>query len=376
MVKKRIKQFANYVDEKEKEHGPYRLLILSNNDIHDPNRTGPLIAEKAKEMNLEVFAADYQGAWTEVDENGQRWLHSFPVGSDGTVPLPTGKEPIEYAKPFKMDPTDTLIMNRGIHIPGVTGNQSWYDMSKIFEHEGYTMINSTECHLNCSSKWMNQILFERHKINTPKTVIISHKEGAREAFERLDSDFPLILKTSNGSRGVGVIWVESKKSLEATVQLLYRENEYIDVLLQEYIETKYDVRAIVVAGDVVGSMKRPVPPGDFRSNVAQGSEPVSHELTQLEIDECIKAAKSVDGLVTGVDFIPANDRERDKPFFIEVNSTPGLIGIEEVLQKKFSITTEILKKFFNRTRWKDHPAKPDRSMIGPRSYKVKNTQGV
>ena len=70
-MKKRIKQFANYVDEKEREHGPYRLLILSNNDIHDPNITGLLIVEMAKKMNLEVFAADYQGAWTEIDDKGQ-----------------------------------------------------------------------------------------------------------------------------------------------------------------------------------------------------------------------------------------------------------------------------------------------------------------
>ena len=54
-------------------------------------------------------------------------------------------------------------------------------------------------------------------------------------------------------------------------------------------------------------MKRPVPEGEFRSNVAQGSEPVAHELTPLEREECIKAAKSVDGLVTGVDFIPSPD---------------------------------------------------------------------
>ena len=69
-----------------------------------------------------------------------------------------------------------------------------------------------------------------------------------------------------------------------------------------------------------------------------------------------------------------------------MNSTPGLIGIEEVLLKtpthkygvktKFSITKEVLKKFFNRTRWKDHPEAPDRSMLGPKKYPVKNTQGV
>ena len=382
-MKKRIKQFAKFVDEGKNE--PYRLLILSANDIHDPNRTGPLLREKAKEMDLEVYLADFQGAFTEI-KDGVRYFNSFPVGDDGAIPTPTGKEPVEYDKPFRMDPKDTLIMNRGIHIPGVTGAQSWYDMTKIFEYEGYTVVNSTKCHLNCSSKWMNQILFERHGINTPKTVIIAHKEGAREAFERLDTDFPIILKTSNGSRGVGVIFVESKKALEATVQLLYRENQYIDVLLQEYIPTKYDVRAIVVANEIVGCMKRPVPEGEFRSNVAQGSEPVAHELTPLEREECIKAAKSVDGLVTGVDFIPSPDREEEKPYFIEVNSTPGLIGIEEVLLKtpthkygvktKFSITKEVLKKFFNRARWKDHPEAPDRSMLGPKKYPVKNTQGV
>ena len=369
----RIKQFAKFVEDDKT--APYRLLILSANDMHDPNRTGPLLREKAKEMNLEVYLADFQGAYTEVID-GVRYFNSFPVADDGAIPVMTGKESVEYDKPFKMDPKDTLIINRGIHIPGVTGAQSWYDMTKIFEHEGYTVVNTTQCHLNCSSKWMNQILFERHGINTPKTVIIPHKEGAKEAFERLDTDFPIILKTSNGSRGVGVIFVESKKALEATVQLLYRENQYIDVLLQEYIPTKYDVRAIVVASDVVGVMKRPVPEGEFRSNVAQGSEPVPHELTQLEIDECIKAAKSVEGLVTGVDFIPAIDREKEKPYFIEVNSTPGLIGIEEVLQKKFSVTKEVLKKFFNRTRWKDHPEAPDRRIIGPKKFPVKNTQGV
>ena len=373
-MKKRIKQFADYVNEDDKVD-PYHLVIFSHNDPHDPNKTGPLLQESAKKMNLKVDSVDFLGAYLS-GEPGERFINTFPVDASGAVPKPDAKGYNEYADPIKLDKDNSLIFMRGIHIPGVTGNQAWLDMAKTLEYEGYTLVNSTECHLNCSSKWYNQILFERHGIKTPETVIIPHKEGAREAFKKMKADFPVILKTSNGSRGVGVVWIESLKSLEAIVQLLYRENEYIDIILQEYIPIDYDVRAIVVAGDVVGSMKRPVPKGDFRSNVAQGSEPVDHELTDLEIEACIKAAKSVGGTLTGVDFMPSTDREKIEPYFIEVNSTPGLVGIEDALKKRTSVTQDILKRFFNRTRWTDHSDFPDKTMLGKTKFKVKNDQGV
>jgi RimK family alpha-L-glutamate ligase len=372
-MKKPIKQFAAYTNEADKVD-PYHLVLFSHNDPHDPNKTGPLLQENARKMNLKVDSVDFQGAFLD-GEPGKRNINTFPVDKDGAVPKPDAKGANEYAKPIPLDPDNSLIMMRGIHIPGVTGNQAWLDMAKTLEYEGYTLINSTECHLNCSSKWYNQILFERAGIRTPETVLIAHKEGAREAFEKLEADFPIILKTSNGSRGVGVVWIESLKSLEAITQLLYRENEYIDLILQEYIPIEYDVRVIVVEGDVVGAMKRPVPKGDFRSNVAQGSEPITHELTDREIEESIRAAKSVGGSVTGVDFMPAEDREGESPYFIEVNSTPGLVGIEEAEKKRTSVTQDILKKYFNRTRWTNHSDFPDKTYLGKTKYNVKNDQG-
>ena len=165
------------------------------------------------------------------------------------------------------------------------------------------------------------------------------------------------------------MFVESEKALHGIVQLLYREDKYIDILLQEQIKTDYDVRVIVVAGEIMGAIKRPIIKGDFRSNVSQGSEPEVHELTDLEMIESIKAAEAVDGDIVGVDFIPAKNREKGRPYFIEVNSTPGLIGIEsafadstipsKIYQKtlkkekgKFSITKEILRKYMNRENWK------------------------
>ena len=167
----------------------------------------------------------------------------------------------------------------------------------------------------------------------------------------MNSKFPIILKTGTGSRGVGVILVESAASLQSIVQLLYRENEFIDIILQEQIKTDYDVRVIICGDEVVGVMKRPIIKGDFRSNVSQGSEPVPHKLTELEKEESLSAARAVGGIVVGVDFIPAKNREKDRPYFIEVNSTPGLIGIEEALKSDGSIVEKILTKLHDRSLW-------------------------
>jgi ribosomal protein S6--L-glutamate ligase len=160
----------------------------------------------------------------------------------------------------------------------------------------------------------------------------------------------MILKTAIGSQGVGVMFVESERALVGIVQLLYREDQYVDILLQEYLPNTYDVRAIVCKGTVMGAMKRPVVKGDFRSNVSQGSQPSIIKLTDMEKAECLKAAESVDGSLVGVDFIPAANRQTDRPFFIEVNATPGLTGVEGAVKKNNgnnSIIDDILNNMKN-----------------------------
>ena len=120
-------------------------------------------------------------------------------------------------------------------------------------------------------------------------------------------------------------------------------------MLQEYIPTKYDVRAIVRNKEIIATMQRPVVPGDFRSNVSQGSKPTTIKLTKLEEENCIQAADMVDGLWVGVDFIPAKNREKDQPFIIEINGSPGSAGIEEV--SKLNMVGDILEYYKDRTKW-------------------------
>ena len=109
-------------------------------------------------------------------------------------------------------------------------------------------------------------------------------------------------------------------------------------------------------GEILGTMKRLVIPGDFRSNYSQGAEALSHKLTKLEEEECIKAAKAVDGIWVGVDFIPSADRENEQPFMLEANSNPGTSGIEDTLNR--NIVLEVLESFKDRSKWlKPEPLK-------------------
>ena len=137
------------------------------------------------------------------------------------------------------------------------------------------------------------------------------------------------MKTLRGSKGVGVLFIDSEKGLDSIVQLIHKQDEDADLLIQEYIKTDYDVRAHVLGGKVLAAMARPVIEGDFRSNVSQGSKPKNIKLTELEIEETLKAAKAVGGYWTAVDFIPSKNRDKEPPYFLEVNSSPGTEGIED-----------------------------------------------
>ena len=342
----RMEKFSSFLNEQKDV--PYELLIVSHDGIDDVNETGPLIHKTAKKLGIKSYLAETMGSYMEETKDG-RMYYSFPVDDKGQAELPNTKNPVDYQKGFEINPKTTLVMMRGLN-PRASC-ESWRVQAKTLEHEGYKLVNSVRCNDICNDKWHNHIIFMRENIQAPKTFLVRHSEGSLDAAKKLNNKYPMILKTAVGSIGVGVMYVESPKALEGIVQLLYRENKYIDILLQEYIKTDYDVRVIVVAGQVMGAMKRPIVSGDFRSNVSQGSVPEMHELTDLEISESLRAAKAVDGLWVGVDFIPAKNRETDKPFFIEVNSNPGLTGIEETFSKKFSMTEKILKMFYNRDNW-------------------------
>ena len=350
-----MEKFKEFITEEKDE--PYKIVILGHQlagvrDTKDDPDTSDtdLLIDSGKKMGLEIFQADFIGAYSKK-VSGKRLLYSFPFDDEGYVQRPDPKEgKIEYQKPFECDPEDTLIFPRGLGTLGFTSSRAWYDMIKQFEFDGFTVIPSLECYDICTSKYLSYLMFTNNGVASPKTTRIAHSEDSERAFKELNTKFPIILKSSTGTQtGVGVVVIESMRSLHAAVQMILLYNKYLPIIIQEYIETDYDIRVVVCNGEIIGAMKRKVIMGDVRSNVSLGADAEVMELTELEKSESIRISELVKGQLVGVDLIPSKDREKIKPYCIEVNANLGFGGLEKSL--KGSPTTTILKSFMNRDNW-------------------------
>ena len=331
-------KFREFISEEKTK--PYRFVLIWFDDPEDPDepeKTANKIIDEGKKLGCTGFKVDINGAYSDISEDGTRFIYD----KDG--------------KSFRVD-EDTLVFVRA----PVTRRKSWSNLLTQFERENICCVNNRHCMESTSDKYRTSLILAEQQLNQPKNTLIHHQDKALDAFDRLGAKFPVILKTLTGSLGVGVVKIESEESLNATTQLMHKLDNDMGVLLQEMIPATYDVRVQVVAGKVHGAIKRPIVKKDFRSNVSLGSVPVPHTLTKLEEEQCIQAAKAVDGLWVGVDFIPAKNREADPPFFIEINSTPGTKGYTKATG--MNICKDVMKIFMDKAYWLKQ--KPFESIYG------------
>lgn len=167
-------------------------------------------------------------------------------------------------------------------------------------------------------------VLSRHGVDMPRTVFASNKANAKDVI-KLSGGTPLVLKILEGTQGVGVVLAETQKAAQSVLDAFYGME--VNLLVQEFIKEAggADIRALVVNGEVVGAMKRQGADGDFRSNLHQGGSATSYTLNRKEKSTALGAAKAMGLGVCGVDMIPS-DRG---PLVMEVNSSPGLEGIEK-----------------------------------------------
>lgn len=162
-------------------------------------------------------------------------------------------------------------------------------------------------------------------VGLPKTVFANHpKNGSVTQLIELVGGPPVIIKLLEGTQGIGVVLAETTKAAKSTIEAFYGLKKH--VLVQEFVaEAKgTDIRALVVGGHVVGAMKRQGTDGDFRSNLHRGGNAQAVHLTPDEEQTAIRAARALGLKVAGVDMLPSNRG----PLVLEVNSSPGLEGIE------------------------------------------------
>lgn len=302
-----VSKFKDYLTEAKGDKNFLRLLIITDEPEEAKTfHTADRLREECDKLGFKHYLFKLTGGYTTYD-NGIRKFHNK-----------------DDKKGFEID-KDTVAVIRG----SITRRDSWMDFVSILERAMVTVVNGRTTINVCADKYRTSLRLADYGLTQPKSILINDPEEANKAVEFANIKFPLIMKTLRGSKGVGVLFVDTEKGLDSIIQLIHKQDEDTDLLVQEYIKTDYDVRVHILGGKFLGAMKRPVIEGDFRSNVSQGSKPVKIDLTELEIEECLKAAKAVGGLWTAVDFIPSKNRTKEPPFMLEVNSSPGTEGIED-----------------------------------------------
>lgn len=214
-------------------------------------------------------------------------------------------------------------------IPRIASNMTRYGTAIVrqLEMQGVYTVSGSLAIARSRDKLRSMQLMAKAGIGIPKTVVSRNSADIDDLLEKLGG-MPVIIKLARGTHGNGVVLAETKKAAKSVLQAFYLTNEDgTNVLLQEFVEESAgtDIRAFVVGGRVVASMKRQSLDDDFRSNLHKGGEGTKIKLTDEEKKMAVKAAKAMGLNIAGVDMMRSNRG----PLILEVNASPGF-GIEKV----------------------------------------------
>jgi ribosomal protein S6--L-glutamate ligase len=210
-------------------------------------------------------------------------------------------------------------------IPRIGASITLYGLAVLrqFEMLGVFAANESEAIARSRDKLRALQLLSRHDIGIPPTAFAQRREDVRSAIRKVGGA-PVVLKLLEGTQGKGVILAESAKSAESVLDAMNSLKQ--NILIQAYIEEAAgaDYRAIVVGGKVIAAMERRAEAGEFRSNLHRGGTATAVVLTQHQVETAVHAAQVLGLNIAGVDLLSS----KDGPMVLEVNSSPGLEGIE------------------------------------------------
>lgn len=214
-------------------------------------------------------------------------------------------------------------------IPRIASYMTRYGSAIVrqLEMQGVYTVSSSIAITRSRDKLRSLQLLAKAGVGIPKTIVSRNSTDIDNLIEKVGGT-PVIIKLARGTHGNGVVLAETKKAAKSVLQAFYLTNEDgTNVLLQEFVKESAgtDIRAFVVGGRVVASMKRQSLDDDFRSNLHKGGEGTVVKLTDEENKMAIKAAKAMGLNIAGVDLM----RSERGPLILEVNASPGF-GIEKV----------------------------------------------
>ena len=194
-----------------------------------------------------------------------------------------------------------------------------------FELQGIAVTTPSQALLDARDKLVALQLLAKNNLPIPKTALLSPLEIDETLIKR-EFEFPAIVKLLDSTHGLGVILSETAQNGVAISEAFQRLHHKF--IIQKFIKESagQDIRAFVVDGQVVASMLRSAPEGEYRSNMHRGATAEVVELTEEEKETVLNATKAVGLTISGVDIMRSNNG----PLILEVNASPGLEGIEGV----------------------------------------------
>lgn len=212
-------------------------------------------------------------------------------------------------------------------IPRIGASVTAYGAAVVKQFELMNIFTSTrsDALLQSRDKLRSLQKLAVSDVGVPKTVIVNNLEDLPQLLKIIGQP-PFVIKLLEGTHGAGVILAESTNAAISIVEAFHRTNQ--KVLIQEFIEEAggADIRAIVVGGKIIATMKRQAAKGEFRSNLHRGATAIPIKLTEEEEKTVKKSARLMGLDVAGVDLL----QSKRGPLIMEVNASPGLEGIEAV----------------------------------------------
>lgn len=233
------------------------------------------------------------------------------------------KNPQIFYKGIPIEDVDAVIPRIGASVTFYgTAVVRQFEMMKVFTAvESQALVRSRD-------KLRSLQILARAGLGLPKTAFTNYSKDVSSVIKNVGGA-PLVIKLLEGTQGVGVVLVENNNAAESVLEAF--NGIQARVIVQEFIKEAggADIRAFVVDGVVVGAMKRQGKEGEFRSNLHRGGSASIIELTDEEENAALKAAKVLGLGIAGVDMLQSNKG----PLIMEVNSSPGLQGIEAATGK-------------------------------------------
>jgi len=239
-------------------------------------------------------------------------------------------------------------------IPRIGASVTFYGtaVARQFEMMGTFNVNESVAISRSRDKLRSLQLLSRKGIGLPRTGFASKPDNIKDLIKNVGGA-PVVIKLLEGTQGIGVVLADTAKAAEAIIEAFMGLKA--NILVQEFVKEAdgADIRCLVIGGKVVAAMKRQGAEGEFRSNLHRGGSAEVVRLTKTERETAVNAAKVMGLNFCGVDLL----RSVNGPMVMEVNSSPGLEGIETATGKNvagmvFDFIEKNAKPNANKTRGK------------------------